>query len=179
MKNLYLFFISLLIILSSFVSCKNRNQTPVIDEDLTDSQTDVYAAITKPAAEPHKIEEDLSGKIIVINEKEFIERITEVDNPKGFQYKGQTPCIVLFYANWCRPCTFVSNNLLEMAPEYKGKVIFYKLDIEKAPNLSKAFSVASIPKILYFKPFKEVTSTVGYLNKEQLKNKIDQLLQNH
>ena len=179
MKNLYLFFVSFLLILSLFISCKNKNQTPIVEEEFADSQTDVYAAISKPVAEPHKIVEDLSGKIIVIDEKGFIERITEVDNPKGFQYKGETPCVVLFHANWCRYCNFINNNMLEMAPEYKGKVIFYKLDIEKAPGVYRAFNVESIPIVLYFKPFREVTSTVGYLNKEQLKNRIDQLLQNH
>jgi len=66
--------------------------------------------------------------------------------------------------------------LNELAPEYKGKVIFYKLNTDYAKEVVKAFNVVSIPKILYFKPYGKVSSSLGFLNKEEMKKMIDDIL---
>jgi thioredoxin 1 len=86
--------------------------------------------------------------------------------------------MVELYADWCKPCGYLSELMRNLAPEYQGKVIFYKLNIDKAAGVNAAFNVKEIPKILYFKPHGEVSSTVGFLNREQLKNTIDKLLLN-
>jgi thioredoxin-like negative regulator of GroEL len=170
-KNHLIIMISLL----AFVGC-NSNKTNMENVILEESQTDDYAILTKPENPSHRIAENLSGKAIVITEKDFIERITAIDNPKGFQYLGQTPCIVEFYADWCRPCAYQSQVFNVLAPEYQGKVIFYRLNIEKAVDVRTAFKVDDIPVILYFKPHKGVSKTIGYLNKEKLQQTIADLL---
>ena len=170
-KFLLLFLITLFIT----ISCGNSTKTTEVVVSEKD-KTDDYAALKELNAEPQRIVEDLSGNVIVLTEKEFIERITAVDNPKGFQYLGQTPCIVEFYTDWCKPCVSLAKVLVEIAPEYKGKVIFYKLNIEKARDVSFAFNVESIPMILYFKPHKKISNTIGFLNREELRNTIDDLL---
>jgi thioredoxin len=174
MKNSMRYFFPLLMIALLF-SCRNSNVSQIITED-ENAQTDDYALLKMPPQPAARIAEDLSGKVIVLTERDFIERITVIDNPKGFQYKGQTPCIVEFYADWCKPCGYLSELLRNMAPEYQGRVIFYKLNIDKATAVKYAFNVESIPKILYFKPHGEVSSTVGYLDREQLSSMIDKLL---
>jgi thioredoxin-like negative regulator of GroEL len=158
------------------LSCGNTHRNNSENSVEENPQTDEYALLRTPP--PQRIEEDLSGKVVILTEKDFIERITEIDNPKGFQYKGQTPCMVELYADWCRPCGYLSELMRNLAPEYQGKVIFYKLNIDKAADVSFAFHVKDIPKILYFKPHGEISSTVGYLNREQLKNMIDKFLLN-
>jgi len=171
-KNLALLFI---MGVSVMFSCGNSNvsNTLTVEEN---PQTDDYALLRVPP--PQQITEDLSGRVIILNEKDFIERITEIDNPKGFQYKGRTPCVIALYADWCKPCGFQTELMRNVAPDYQGKVIFYKLNIDKAAGVTFAFNVKEIPKILYFKPHGEVASTVGFLNREQLKNTIDKLLLN-
>jgi len=159
------------------VACGN-SKVSNIEVDAEESPVDEYATLRKQNDVSHSITEDLSGKLIVIYEKDFIERITELDNPKGFQYKGKTPCIVELYTDWCKPCGYLSQLLNSMALEYQGKVIFYKLNIEKAQDVAIAFNVKEIPKILYFKPRSEIISTVGYLNRVELKNAIEQYLLN-
>jgi len=176
MQNLYKLFFILFIITILISSCKNTKQSSTFDEVVANAQTDEYALLSAPTEAPAKIVEDLSGRVIVIYENDFIERITAIDNPKGFQYLGKTPCIVSLYANWCKPCGVLNESLMQIAPEYQGSVIFYKLNIEKAQAVRAAFNVESIPKILYFKPFGEVHSTVGYLNQEELRKKINELL---
>jgi thioredoxin-like negative regulator of GroEL len=157
-------------------SCGSSNTSFIESYDAENPQTDDYATLKR--LQPQKIEEDLSGGVIIITEKDFIERITDLDNPKGFQYKGRTPCMVELYADWCKPCGYLSELMRNLAPEYQGKVIFYKLNIDKAAGINYAFNVKEIPKILYFKPHGEVSSTVGYLNRKKIKNTIDKLLLN-
>ena len=81
-----------------------------------------------PSETKQVYEEDLSGKIIMLDDESFIARITDLDNEKGLQYKGNTPCIVDFYADWCRPCNALHPILAELAKEYKGKIIIYKIN---------------------------------------------------
>ncbi|MCL2246810.1 MAG: thioredoxin family protein [Lentimicrobiaceae bacterium] len=141
------------------------------------TQTDDYATLRVSNA-PQEMTENISGNVITLSEKDFIEQITTIDNPKGFRYLGKTPCIVELYADWCKPCWILSDLMIELAPEYKGKVIFYKLNIDRAPNIVKAFNVENIPMILYFKPREKVANTVGLLNKGNLRKAINDLLLN-
>jgi len=173
-KNLILLFA---IMMTIALSCGNSNVPHTENIVSENTETDNYDLLKNPIA-PERIPEDLSGNVIVISEKEFIQRITTLDNPKGFQYLGQTPCIVDLYASWCKPCGFLSQLLNELAPEYKGKVIFYKVDIDKAKEIAFAFNVKSIPMLLYFKPHGSISSTIGYLNREELKKAIDEYLLN-
>ena len=174
MKNQIL--LGIVLTMSILMSCGNSN-VPVTENIVSEEpQIDEYAMLREPNQPTQKTEESLSGKVNLLTEKEFIERITELDNPKGFQYLGQTPCIVELYADWCRPCILLSNVLNELAPEYKDKVIFYKLNSDKAPRIVKAFNVVSIPKVLYFKPYGKISSTVGFLTREELRKMIDDLL---
>ncbi|MCL2290580.1 MAG: thioredoxin family protein [Bacteroidetes bacterium] len=172
-KNLVLL---LIITIAFMLSCGNANNN-TDNAALEEPKTDHYALL-KDSGRPERIAEDLSGRVILLSEQDFIERITAIDNPKGFQYLGQTPCVVDLYASWCKPCGLLSENLRTLAPEYQGKVIFYKLDIDKAREVAYMFNVQSIPMLLYFKPHGKISSTVGYLNKDELRKAIDEYLLN-
>jgi len=172
-KNLGL----LLILLTVFtISCNRAKNSAQGQIDAEKPQIDEYAALFEESKPVQKITEDLSGKVIILTEKEFIERITDIDNPKGFQYKGQTPCVVEIFAYTCKFCTYQSDLLNVLAPEYQGKVIFYKIDIDKAYDVRTAFKVDNIPTLLFFEPKGKYTSMIGYQNREKLTNLIDELL---
>ena len=168
-------FLLLFLTLSISSSCGNATKTTEVAVSEND-QTDEYAALKESNNAQPRIAENLSGNVIILTEKEFIERITDINNPKGFQYLGKTPCIVELYTDWCRPCGFLSQIMVSLAPEYKGKVIFYKLNAEKAHDVSLAFNVKSVPMMLFFKPHGQINTTVGFLNREELINTIDDLL---
>jgi len=101
-------------------------------------------------------------------------------NPESITYKGKLPCIVDFYTVWCGPCRRLAPVLEELAKEYEGKVIFYKVNTEDANSveLSRIFNIHSIPTMFYF-PLKEYPRiSQGALDKETLKNIIDTILLN-
>lgn len=66
--------------------------------------------------------------------------------------------------------------LEELSKEYAGKIYIYKVDVDKEPELAKAFGIQSIPT-LWFVPMKgEPQVSMGALSKEQLKGYIDKVL---
>jgi len=119
---------------------------------------------------------DTSGKLQAISEEEFIKYITDINNPKGFQYKGSIPCIVDFYADWCRPCHALNPILVELGEKYKGQIIIYKLNVDRAVIVSEAFGVRSIPTLIFFTPQSMPAKMEGAPSKDELEKAISDLL---
>lgn len=92
-------------------------------------------------------------------------------------YLGDKPAIVDFTATWCGPCQRIAPVLEEIATEYKGKIVVYKVDIDKERGLAESFNVSSIPAILYIPSNgEEPVMTIGARNKEKFKKEIDTIL---
>ncbi|MBN1925821.1 MAG: redoxin domain-containing protein [Prolixibacteraceae bacterium] len=91
-------------------------------------------------------------------------------NPTQWVYKGDKPCLVDFYADWCGPCRITSPILEELAREYKGKVNIYKVNVDKEKELSQVFGISGIPAFLYCPMDGKPTMTSGIArDKEQTK----------
>lgn len=158
------------------ISCGNGNtyqtetetETVVEDIQIESEDNQVVEEPTMPAYE--------SGTVHVITADEFVELVTDIDNPKGFQYKGDMPCIVDFYADWCGPCHRLSPILQEVAEEYKGKIMIYKVNVDKSATISEAFKVNSIPTLVFFAPHSQPAMIVGAPEKSDLVNAINDLL---
>lgn len=171
--------IGLCFLLISCVNAQSENE-----EDLTVETEEVISMAMDnpnfnktPAVKQEVFEEDLSGNIIMLDDESFAARITDIDNEKGLQYKGMTPCIVDFYADWCRPCSAMHPILVELAKEYKGKLIIYKINTDKATKTATALGITSIPTLLFFKRNAQPGMIKGALPKKDLKKVIDQYLQ--
>ena len=145
------------------------------EEQTTDNSGNPYVS-NQQDGEATLIEEDLSGKVITLSASDFIERICDVDNPKGFAYKGLTPCLVDFYAGWCGPCMKLKPTVEALAKEYKGKLIVYTINVDRAQDICEAFGIESIPTLLFFSRTKQPMRVVGYMEKQELKTAIDNYL---
>jgi len=75
----------------------------------------------------------------------FKEKVFNWEESKDWKYKGELPCIIDFYADWCGPCKMVAPVLEELSKEYDGKVSFYKVDTEDQQELAGLFGISSIP----------------------------------
>ena len=98
------------------------------------------------------------------------------DYSKGFAgFKGvnQKPVVLDIYATWCGPCRRLSPILEELATEYKGKVDFYKIDLDKNRALGDAFGVQSIPMVIFFPVNGKPQYIMGLYPKKELKEVID------
>ncbi len=95
-------------------------------------------------------------KVIEINEKEFNDKIKE----------GKV--IVDCYAPWCGPCRLLSPVIDELANESKD-YNFYKLNTDDAEEISREYGIMSIPTVLFFENGELKQKTIGFKNKEELK----------
>ena len=97
-------------------------------------------------------------------------------NPGTFVYKGKKPCIIDFYANWCGPCRSLAPKLAEVAEEYAGKVIVYKVNIDNEKQLANIFGVTSIPTLIFVPLKGKPYFSQGNLQKSQLREAIEKIL---
>lgn len=148
----------------------------VAPEDIENTETENPYISETQAEDTPAPEEDLSGEVISLTASEFTERITPIYDEKGFQYKGHTPCLVDFYADWCRPCMELKPILAEVAKEYKGKIIIYKVNVDKARDICDVFDITSIPTLMYFRPEQQPLKMVGAPSKAELKASIEDFL---
>lgn len=108
-----------------------------------------------------------------ITSAQFKQLVSEYEGGyANWQMKGVKPIIIDFYATWCGPCRKLSPIVEELAEEYKGKIDFYKIDIDKNKEIAKAYAISSIPMLL-FAPIKgKPQSVVGLYPKEELEKTI-------
>jgi thioredoxin 1 len=79
----------------------------------------------------------------------FKEKVFDYSKEEDWQYKGSLPAIIDFYADWCGPCKAVAPVLEELAKEYDGRLLVYKIDTDKEEELSILFGIQSIPTLLF------------------------------
>jgi len=99
-----------------------------------------------------------------------------VNNPEEWVYEGKLPCIVDFYADWCKPCKLIAPIMEELANEYKGKITIYKVNTDQQRELSSLFGIRSIPSVLFVPIDGKPQMSTGALPKETFKQVIDDFL---
>lgn len=97
-------------------------------------------------------------------------------NPDNWVFEGDLPCIVDFYADWCKPCKLIAPIMEELAAEYKGKINVYKVNTEQQRELSTLFGIKSIPSVLFIPMSGKPQMSTGALPKESFKQVIDEFL---
>ena len=117
-----------------------------------------------------------SGEVIILTKKDFLEKIYNYEKNKDFVYEGNLPCIVDFYADWCGPCKMVDPILKDLAKEYQGKVMIYKVNIDNDRDLAVNFKIQSIPTYFFIPAKGEPQRTMGAKPRETFVKLIDDFL---
>ncbi|HLW39027.1 MAG TPA: thioredoxin [Brumimicrobium sp.] len=116
-------------------------------------------------------------KTIQLTKEDFLSKVANYEeSPEKWEYLGDKPCIIDFYADWCGPCKMVAPVLEELAKEYKDEIYIYKVDTEVEQELSAAFGIRSIPSILFCPLDSQPQMAQGALPKNSFVQAIDQVL---
>lgn len=116
-------------------------------------------------------------KVVHLTKDEFLQKVYNYEkNPNEWKYEGDKPAIVDFYATWCGPCKMLAPILEELAKEYDGQIVVYKIDTEKEPELSAAFGIRSIPTLLFIPKSGDPQVAQGAMPKASLKKAIGEFL---
>ena len=116
-------------------------------------------------------------KPIEIGKKEFLAKVVNYEkNTTTWEYLGDKPAIIDFYADWCKPCKLVEEPLEELAKEYEGKIYVYEVNVDKHKDLAKEIGISSIPTIIFAPIGQDPQILMGAKSKEELKKYIDDIL---
>jgi len=126
-------------------------------------------------AKNDKKTDDSKKAVIELNAEQFNAKVYDM-NKEDLVYLGDKPAIVDFTATWCGPCQRIAPILEELAKEYEGKIVIYKVDVDKNKPLARSFNVSSIPAVMFIPVGGEPVMTVGSRDKAKFQSEIETLL---
>ncbi|MBN2861291.1 MAG: thioredoxin [Sphaerochaetaceae bacterium] len=106
----------------------------------------------------------------------FKEKVFNWEETQEWKFRGELPCIIDFYADWCGPCKMVAPILEQLSKEYEGKINIYKVDTEDQQELAGMFGIQSIPSILFCPMEGQPQMAMGALPKASFESAISDVL---
>lgn len=117
--------------------------------------------------------------VIQMDKQLFIDKVFDyTTGATEWEYKGDKPAVIDFYATWCGPCRMVAPILKDLAKEYGDSIIIYKVDTDKEKELSMAMGIQSLPTIVFIPQKGQPQVIIGAADKRTFRQAIDEVLLN-
>ncbi len=100
--------------------------------------------------------------------------IIENEDQLNKEIAARPQVVVEFYAPWCHTCQQIQKPFEQLSgePEFRDKVAFAQIDMEKHKQLSKKYAIVGVPTFVYFKQGKKVKQEMGIHNMAQFKDEL-------
>ena len=82
------------------------------------------------------------------------------------------PVVIDVHASWCGPCQQMEPIFEELEKELRDMYKFIKLNVDEGRDLSIQYGVTSVPTFIFIKDKEVQGKETGYMNKQDLKEKI-------
>lgn len=161
----------------SLTACetKGENQVEVKKIEKMEQKTEKKSQKTEKETEILKNNNKMGT--VHLTKEDFLKKVMDFENnPSTWNYLGDKPAIIDFYADWCGPCKMIAPVLEELAKEYDGQIYIYKVNTEKEQELAAIFGIRSIPSLLFIPMGEQPQMAQGALPKTELKRVIDDVL---
>jgi thioredoxin 1 len=120
--------------------------------------------------------ETIINQVVHLTAQEFKEKVFNYETGKEWKYEGTLPAIIDFYADWCSPCKMVAPILEDLALEYSGKIMVYKVNTENEQELASVFGIQSIPTLLFIPTEGQPQAAMGALPRQTFEKVIQDVL---
>ena len=107
-------------------------------------------------------------EITDLNLQGFKQKVWNFDKDKSFSRLGNLPIILDFHATWCGPCKMLAPHLQALQNKYKGKLVVYRIDVDKEPLLAQRFNVNAMPTIVFIGNKTSFKTELGYQDYDAL-----------
>jgi len=114
--------------------------------------------------------------IVYLTNDTFKQMVFNYDKNKEWKYEGTKPAIIDFYASWCPPCKQLSPLVEEIAQEYSGKIVVYKVDTDKEKILAQHLGISGLPTLLFIPAKGKPQASMGFIPKETIIKTIKNVL---
>ena len=129
------------------------------------------------AKNPEKVNKNNTpGTVNELTNAAFKQKVFNYSENKQWKFEGNMPVIIDFYATWCGPCRQLSPRIEEIAKEYAGKIIVYKVDTDKENELAQSMGITNLPTIMFIPLKGQPQAAMGALPKEDLVKAINEVL---
>uniref|UniRef100_A0A383VPF8 Thioredoxin domain-containing protein n=1 Tax=Tetradesmus obliquus TaxID=3088 RepID=A0A383VPF8_TETOB len=98
------------------------------------------------------------------------------DTFKELVLDSSVPVMVDFWAPWCGPCRMIAPLIDELASEYSGKMVCFKLNTDESPGVATEYGIRSIPTVMIFKGGKKMETIIGAVPKASLVQSLEKYL---
>ena len=110
------------------------------------------------------------------NNPHFCTNILTYNEIPSSSIASSRPAIIDLYADWCGPCRQTAPIMKELAKEYAGKIVIYKVNVDKQKELAALFNATSIPLFVFIPMKGDPQLFRGAADKATYKKAIDEFL---
>jgi len=135
----------------------------------------------------------MDEELVAIRDRKLRDLMSEIDQTKD---KGNWPgepvevtdsnfessmkdyeyLVVDCWAPWCGPCRMIAPTIEAMAKDYRGKVVFGKLNTDQNISTAQKYGIMSIPTLLFFKNGELVDRLIGAVPRQYIEEKLKSIL---